>query len=204
MDSIRSWIGPVALGIALMPGTGCGTAREPAAGASLDDDLLESSGLERLGDSDRLRSDVGAIVYVPIYSHIALDDPDRTQPLAATLSIRNTDPEWPIVLESIRYFGTEGRQIRGTKRGPYRLAPLASTEVVVRERDLSGGSGANFLVEWSSASASSPPVIQAVMIGSAGNMGISFVCEGTTIRRSDPAESRDAFDDHRSTPRPAD
>ena len=151
----------------------------------MDADLLASAGLEAIADDPERPIAVEATVYVPIYSHIALDDPDRTLALAATLSIRNTDPDRPMMIDSIRYYGTDGTALRQTKRGPYRLAPLASTEVVIHERDLSGGSGANFLVGWSAEEPVSPPVIQAVMIGSAGNMGISFVCEGVTLGRPD-------------------
>ena len=195
MNPIRSRIGLAVLALTLSASGGCGGSRAIDADHSMDADLLASDGLEAVAEDPERPIAVGGTVYVPIYSHIALDDPDRTLPLAATLSIRNTDPERPILLDSIRYYGTDGSQIRGTKQGPYRLAPLASTEVVVRERDLSGGSGANFLVDWSAEEAVSPPLIQSVMIGSAGNMGISFVGEGVTLESSGSTEESTAATD---------
>ena len=62
-----------------------------------------------------------------------------------------------------------------------KLDPLAVTEVVIPERDMAGGSGASFLVEWVAETAVSEPVIESVMIGTMGAQGISFVCPGRVV-----------------------
>lgn len=55
------------------------------------------------------------------------------------------------------------------------LKPLGSTAFVVSEIDKTGGSGANFIVEWVAEENVSEPIVQAVMIGAEGGQGISFV-----------------------------
>ncbi|QDV35910.1 DUF3124 domain-containing protein [Tautonia plasticadhaerens] len=151
--------------------------------------LLLSGGASPVADGEVPEPVISRSVYVPIYSHIYLDDPEQAYPLASTLSIRNTDPDRPLFLASIRYIDTDGSEVRDYLSRTLRLAPLATAEVVVRERDLSGGSGANFVVDWAADGPVSRPVVQSVMIGSAGNQGISFVCEGSEIVRlpADPA-----------------
>ena len=62
----------------------------------------------------------GQTVYVPIYSHIYIGDRERPFLLAATLSIRNTDPDHQITVLSVNYtkaqqgisFLSRGRSIR--------------------------------------------------------------------------------------------
>ena len=64
---------------------------------------------------------------------------------------------------------------------PVRLAPLCPTEVVVERDDAAGGSGANFLVEWYANQPVTRPVIEAVMIDTKGQQGISFVRRGSVV-----------------------
>jgi hypothetical protein len=62
------------------------------------------------------------------------------------------------------------------------LAPLASRSFIVAESDRTGGVGANFIVEWSALETVSDPVVEAVMISTASNQGISFVSRGIVVR----------------------
>ena len=61
------------------------------------------------------------------------------------------------------------------------LGPLATAEFVVDESDRTGGAGASFLVEWVADGPVSAPVVEAVMISTAGQQGISFVTEGRVV-----------------------
>ena len=92
----------------------------------------------------------GQTVYVPIYSHIYSGLKGRPFELAATLSIRNTDPKHPIMLMSVKYFDSDGNLVKEYLDKPAELKPMASTRYVVKESDKSGGSGANFIVVWTS------------------------------------------------------
>jgi hypothetical protein len=129
---------------------------------------------------------VGQTIYVPIYSHIYIRDKSRVINLAATLSIRNTDAQNPIRITSARYYDTNGALVREYVNEPLRLAPMASTDFVVAEDDTSGGVGANFIVEWGASIEVTAPVVEAVMISTASQQGISFVSMGRVIKDRAP------------------
>ncbi|MGE0129759.1 MAG: DUF3124 domain-containing protein [Blastocatellales bacterium] len=134
---------------------------------------------------------VGQTVYVPVYSHIYIRDKSRVINLAATLSIRNTDAQNPIRINSARYYDTNGALLREYVKAPLRLAPMASTDFVVEQDDTSGGAGANFIVEWSAGIEVTAPVVEAVMISTASQQGISFVSAGRVIKdRTPPAAAK--------------
>ncbi len=128
----------------------------------------------------------GQTIYVPIYSHIYVRDKSRVINLTATLSLRNTDAQNPIRITSARYYGTDGAQVREYVTAPLWLAPMASTDFVVAEDDTSGGAGANFIVEWSASVEVTEPVVEAVMISTASQQGISFVSAGRVLRSLAP------------------
>jgi hypothetical protein len=138
---------------------------EPKASAEVDKNLI-----------------VGQTIYVPIYSHIYIRDKSRVINLTATLSIRNTDAQNPIRVTSVRYYGTNGELVREYVNGTLQLAPMASTDFVVAESDTSGGAGANFIVEWGAGIEVANPVVEAIMISTASQLGISFVSEGRVIK----------------------
>ena len=127
----------------------------------------------------------GQTVYVPAYSHVYHED-GKPHLLTVTLSVRNADPDHEMVVTSVRYFDTKGKELRSHLAKPLRLAPLASTEFLVERDDATGGSGANFLVEWVAGSPVVPPVIETVMIGTSETQGISFARTGTVIREHSP------------------
>ena len=119
-------------------------------------------------------------LYVPAYSQIYVLDVNRSMNLAITLSIRNTDPNHPIVIESVRYYNSAGEQVKEYLDSPQQLAPMATTDFVVAEYDREGGTGANFVVEWGAEQAVFEPIVEAVMV-SAGTQGISFTSRGAVI-----------------------
>ncbi len=128
---------------------------------------------------------MGQTVYVPIYSHIYYGSKPLTINLAATLSIRNTDLAHSITVTSVKYYNENGKLLQEHQKDPLNIAPLASKEFFIKESDLTGGTGASFIVEWKSAHQVSAPLIEAVMIGSAGTpLGISFVSRGQVVKGS--------------------
>jgi hypothetical protein len=123
----------------------------------------------------------GQTVYVPVYSHIYQGIKARPYNLSALLSIRNTDPSNAITVTSVRYYGSDGTLVKKFLEEPVVVQPLATAEHLIMERDTSGGSGANFLVQWNASGPVNAPLVQAVMIGTASTQGISFVCDGWVI-----------------------
>ena len=59
---------------------------------------------------------------------------------------------------------------------------MASTDFVVDEYDMTGGAGANFIVEWTASIEVTPPVVEAVMISTALQQGISFISAGRVLK----------------------
>ncbi|MFH1113910.1 MAG: DUF3124 domain-containing protein [Pseudomonadota bacterium] len=126
----------------------------------------------------------GQTVYVPIYSHIYAGPKSRPINLAATFSIRNTDPEHWISVESVQYRGSDGKLIKEYIAKPVKLSPLASIRFIVEEADTTGGSGASFIVEWKADTLVSVPILQGVMISTRSQLGISFVTHGRAVRET--------------------
>lgn len=124
----------------------------------------------------------GQTVYVPIYSHIYSGVKGRPFDLAATLSIRNTNLQNPIVLESVKYYDSDGKLVKDYLKKPLQLNALASTRYIIMEDEKAGGSGANFMVVWKSELNVNPPIIEAVMIGTHSGQGISFLSRGQVIK----------------------
>ena len=123
----------------------------------------------------------GQTVYVPIYSHIYSGLRGNPFSLAATLSIRNTDPKHSITLVSVKFYDSDGKLIKEYLDKPAELKAMASTRYILTEGDTTGGSGANFLVKWQSQTKVNPPLIEGVMIGTRSGQGISFVSRGQVI-----------------------
>ncbi len=123
----------------------------------------------------------GQTVYVPIYSHIYSGLRGNPFSLAATLSIRNTDPKHSINLVSVKFYDSDGKLVKEYLDKPAELKAMASTRFILTEGDSSGGSGANFLVNWQSRTKVNPPLIEGVMIGTRSGQGISFVSRGQVI-----------------------
>jgi len=124
----------------------------------------------------------GQTVYVPIYSHIYIGDRDRPYYLAATLSIRNIDPNHSITILSADYYDSSGKLLRSYLKQPEELGKMASTRYIIKESDKSGGSGANFIVKWKSETLVNEPIIEGVMIGTKAQQGISFLSRGRAIK----------------------
>ena len=129
-----------------------------------------------------VRLSSGQTVYVPIYSHIYSGDRERPVLLAATVSIRNTDQRHQITITAVDYYDSNGKLIKNFLDQPLPLPGMASTRYVIAESDRSGGSGANFIVKWTAQGKVVPPIIEAVMISTKMQQGISFISRGHVIQ----------------------
>lgn len=123
----------------------------------------------------------GQKLYVPVYSHIYHGDREQPFELAVTLSVRNTDTDHAISLISVDYYDSEGKLVRKYLENEVRLGAIASTRFVVKESDKSGGAGASFIVRWKSEAMVTEPIVEAIMIGTSTQQGISFSSRGQAI-----------------------
>jgi len=122
------------------------------------------------------------VIYVPIYSDVYVDQQNQKCLLAATLSIRNTSFKDSLFINTIDYYDTDGRLVRKYIENTISLRPMATVNYVIEREDVSGGSGANFIVALGAKSEDVRPLIQAVMIGEASsNKGFAFAINGYSI-----------------------
>lgn len=125
---------------------------------------------------------MGQTIYVPVYSHIYHDNRQQILNLAATLSIRNTDLTNPIIITAVRYYNSDGKLVKQYLQQPIQLDALASSDFYISRSDTSGGLGANFIVEWVAQKTVSEPIVEAVMIATEFQQGVSFVSSGKVIK----------------------
>lgn len=163
---------------------GCGGADDGSRVSSSDG--AEDVAAEAEGDTGAAAEApaVSRTVYVPDYAHIYHGSGRNRYALTTTLSVRNTDPDRSITVTSVRYYNTVGELARRFLAQPRRLDPLGTLDFVVAEHDISGGSGANFIVEWSADEPVSEPVIESVMISTRSGQGLSFTSRGVPIVRT--------------------
>ncbi|QTA85160.1 DUF3124 domain-containing protein [Desulfonema magnum] len=134
---------------------------------------------------EKLGLSKGQTVYVPAYSHIYSGNSERPFLLAVTLSIRNIDPKHQIQITSVDYYATQGKHLKHFLNEPRILKPLGSLRYIIPEKDKSGGSGANFIVEWKSGKSVNSPIVECIMIGTQTQQGVSFTSRGRVIVTSD-------------------
>ena len=130
----------------------------------------------------------GQTIYVPAYSEMYIAR-ERTLDLAVTLTVHNTDFEHPIILTSVRYYDTQGQLLKEYLAEPRQLAPLASTDFFVDANEQSGGLGTNFIVEWVAEQPVFEPIVEAIMLNTSNNQGISLTTPGRVINQIAPGKN---------------
>jgi len=130
----------------------------------------------------------GQYLYLPIYAFIQYGDLDnsgaaRQLPVSSLVSIHNTDLDKPLRVLSARYYSTEGKFLRNFVSSPRILKPMETLEFLVQRRDVVGGSGANFVIQWESEVPVSPPLVQALHIELQTNRSIVFTTDAVLIPR---------------------
>lgn len=149
--------------------------------------LLMSGLLPGIAAAERTLSK-GQHLYLPIYAFIVHGDLDqnsvaRKLPVSALVSIHNTDLDRPLRLLSARYYSTEGKFLRSFLSAPRILKPMETLELLVERRDVIGGSGANFVIQWESEVPISPPLVQALHVELQTNRAIVFTTDAVPIPR---------------------
>ncbi|PNQ73447.1 hypothetical protein C1T31_08030 [Hanstruepera neustonica] len=119
--------------------------------------------------------------YLPVYSEIYSESEHLTVNLTATVSLRNINPHESIYLKKASYYDTKGNLIRTYFDFPIDIKPLETIEIVIDERDTTGGPGANFVFDWATKADLHEPFFEAVMISTIGQLGISFTTQGIAI-----------------------
>jgi hypothetical protein len=125
---------------------------------------------------------VSGAFYVPVYSSVSMSQGKLRADFSVTLSIHNTSETRPLVLRRIAYFDTTGKMVESYLKAPVALKPFATVEVFVPTTDVRGGTGANFMVDWSATSEIAEPVIEALMVGGVGSGHYAFTTQGRPVK----------------------
>lgn len=120
--------------------------------------------------------------YLSIYSQIYSLSEHKTHNLTVTVSMRNTNMEDSVFIRSAQYYDTNGKLIRSYFEKPIYLKPMETVEIVIDEIDQEGGTGANFLFQWSSRENNNDPFFEGVMISTTSQQGLSFSTQGIKLK----------------------
>ncbi|NGZ06164.1 MAG: DUF3124 domain-containing protein [Magnetococcales bacterium] len=136
----------------------------------------------------------GQTVYVPVYSSLLhgnlneLGQPERVL-LSSMLSVRSTDPVYPMIIKSVEYYNSVGQLLRQYLPGPVVLQPLATADFFVENREKHGGTGANFMVVWHSDQPINQPIMETVQVYHWGTQAQAFASRGQVVHVQKPATS---------------
>ncbi len=131
----------------------------------------------------------GQSLYLAIYSHLYHGDvhPKTGKPsetlVSTHVSIRNTDPGVAMKVSSARYYNTDGKLLREFLVRPQTVPPLGTYELYVPRSDSSGGSGANFIIDWSAEKPINPPIVEALHADIREARTLLFVTTARPIQR---------------------
>ena len=62
------------------------------------------------------------------------------------------------------------------------LTPMETTEIIIDEVDIAGGTGSNFIFEWKIPENCSEPLFEGVMSSTIGQQGLSFTTYAKRIK----------------------
>lgn len=120
--------------------------------------------------------------YLSVYSQIYNQSEQRTLNLTATISMRNVSDLDTIIIRKAEYFNTQGNSIRNYFNKPIFLAPMETVEIIIDQVDQEGGTGGNFIFDWSIQEESIEPLFEGVMISAYEKLGLSFTTQGKRIQ----------------------
>lgn len=120
--------------------------------------------------------------YLSIYSQIYSISEHKTHNLTAMVSLRNTSELDTIYIVRAEYYDTHGKSVRKYFNQPIYLLPMETTEIIIDETDITGGTGSNFIFEWKTPKNCSEPLFEGIMNSTMGQQGLSFTTQGIRIK----------------------
>ena len=122
--------------------------------------------------------------FLSIYSQIYLRTENDQADLTATISLHNPNLESQVYVDKAVYYNTLGEPIRVYFDKTIFIKPMETVQIVIDGVDNEGGTGANFIFDWKIQPNTNEPIIEAIMISTYGQHGISFVTTGKKLLRS--------------------
>jgi len=130
----------------------------------------------------------GQSLYLPVYSHLYHGDLDRSGKPSETLtsahiSIRNTDSSSSLKVSSARYYDTGSKLLKEYVPSPRSIPPLGTLELFVPHTDVTGGSGANFIIQWSAEGPINPPLVEALHADIRASRSVVFITTARVLKK---------------------
>ncbi len=120
--------------------------------------------------------------YLSVYAQIYSLTEHTRHNLTSMISIRNTSDLDSIYLLRAEYYDTHGNSVRKYFDYPIFLAPMETTEIIIDEIDVTGGTGSNFIFEWKIPKNCPEPLFEGVMVSTMGQQGLSFTTQAKRIK----------------------
>ncbi len=120
--------------------------------------------------------------YLSVYSQIYSLTEHMTHNLTSMISMRNMSETDTIYILRAEYFDTHGKSVRKYFNSPIYLAPLETTEIIIDEIDVSGGTGSNFIFEWKIPKECPEPLFEGIMTSTMGQQGLSFTTQAKRLK----------------------
>ena len=120
--------------------------------------------------------------YLSVYSQIYSISQHQKFNLTCMISLRNTSDTDTIYLLKAEYYDTHGVSIRSYFGEPIYLAPMETTEIIIDEKDITGGTGSNFIIKWKTPKGCPEPLFEGVMNSLQGSQGLSFITQAKRIK----------------------
>ena len=120
--------------------------------------------------------------YLSVYSQMYSFTQKEKYNLTGMISLRNVSEKDTIYISRADYYNTEGLKIRTYFNYPIYISPMETLEIVIDQQDVEGGTGSNFLFEWSIPKNCPEPLFEGVMNSMQGTQGISFTTHGKRIK----------------------
>ncbi|MCF8064648.1 MAG: DUF3124 domain-containing protein [Desulfarculaceae bacterium] len=137
--------------------------------------LLACLGAPALAQSARQ-----GVIYAPVYQEAVIDHRGRRLDLTATVYVRNLSRKHPLTIEDVTLVEGNGKVGLQCTKGKKRLAPLATLRLL--PPTCPAGTGVpSILVRWSAPQPVPPPLVEVLMMGTAGQQGISVTSQGVPL-----------------------
>jgi hypothetical protein len=125
----------------------------------------------------------GQVLYMPVYSNIPYHIVGMNEfDMSAMVAVHNTDLYNQIKITKALYFDTKGKPVYDfLADGEVALNPLETRDFYIPYEDRSG-TGANFLIEWTSSTRVSEPLVESITLSLKPNQSVAFLSRGKVIR----------------------
>lgn len=154
----------------------------PVSTSAQTTDNIEQTFAASLTEIPKQALSVTGSIYVPAYSSVSLVPGQLRADFSVTLSIHNASQDKPLVLKRVAYFNTTGQLVQSYLQQPIALRPFGTVEIFIAQKDVRGGTGANFIVDWAAVGQMAEPVAEALMIGSIAGGNYAFISQGRQVR----------------------